>query len=332
MPKDLESLEESRQIRAHLAKKWGGIPSSIFRVDWSQSKNIDLSDRSYGKHKDEGGYADSPFALSGVGARHGDLSRFPQDLGTFLVNFLCPPGGTVLDPFAGHSSRMELVFRAGRNYIGYDISHEFMEDNHKIRQILLEEFAMNPRLSLEPQEDFNDGAPTIELIEGDSRYIDKNNVADFLITSPPFFDTEWYGDELEQLGRQKTYEDFLYSLRTVFMACHRALKPGAFAAMEVNDFRRDGIFHTYHADTITQLRLAGFQMHDVIIVDYGSGFLQAFASDIEAHKIVSKQHSYILIARKAMYKQDEKRQETRERLLEEVSTTPPTTIKQEKLL
>jgi DNA modification methylase len=293
-----------------LRAKWGQIPGSIFKVDWSRSKNIDLTERSYSQQQEEAGIKGTPFELSSVGARHGGLSRFPQDVGTFLVNFLCPENGIVLDPFAGHNSRCELVWRSGRNYIGFDVSHEFMEANHKIKDMI---YAENEASIIK-----NDAK--INLIEIDSRnimdYASKES-ADFILTSPPFFDLEYYGPEPEQLGNAKLYTDFLYALQAVFANCFAVLKSGCFAAIEVNDFRSDGVFYAYHADTIDRLRRVGFTIHDIIIVDYGSSFLRAFATDIEAYKIVGKQHSYMIVARKPAVKKDANRYQVRETLLVE---------------
>lgn len=267
MPKDAESLEQSRAIRQHLLAQWGRVPSSIWKVDWSL-KYIELS-KSYGEQqKINEAKVGKEFALSGTGARHGQLSRFPQDILHFLVKFLTPekldnPGyfknylPTVIDPFAGHNSRGEGCWRNNRNYVGWDISASY--------------------------------------------------------------DTEYYGDEPEQLGRQYTYNDFIYSLGKIYENVYRALKPNSFCVVETNDFRRNGEFHTYHADMIGILKRAGFVMHDMIICDYGSGFLEAFLSDIEANKIVSKNHSYFAIAKK-LYKKIENRIKTRERLVSEVKT------------
>jgi hypothetical protein len=158
----------------------------------------------------------------------------------------------------------------------------------------------------------------IEIIQGDSRAIDYDEQFDFSITSPPFYDIEYYGDEAEQLGKSKTYNDFIYVLRSIFENVYRALKVNSYIAVETNDFRRKGVFHTYHADMIGILKYCGFEMHDMIICDYGQGFLESFLSDIEANKITSKQHSYFAIAKK-LPKRLETREMVRERLVEEVN-------------
>ena len=76
------------------------------------------------------------------------------------------------------------------------------------------------------------------------------------------------------------------------------LKTGCFFAIEVNDFWLDGKFYIYHADTLRLLQLVGFEIWEIIIADYGAGFLRCFATEMDRLKRVSKQHSYILVARK----------------------------------
>ena len=317
VPKDLESLEESRKIRAMLLQRWGCIPSSVMKADWS-TRVTDLS-KSYMDQRRESKWHNTPlgnaFDRSGTGARHGALSRFPQNVCRFAVKFYCPENGTVLDPFMGHNSRFESVWRCGRNYIGFDVCHEFVEMNRKIMLMLQEE---NNR-ALEK----NDA--DITLIEADSRDMlrfVKPDTADFCITSPPFWDIEYYGPEAEQLGNAKLYGDFLYSLGTIVKNCFDVLKPGAFIAWELNDFRKDGIFYPYHADGLRLFKDVGFELWDTIIIDYGTGLLQSFALDIEAHRIVSKEHSYLIVGHKAtLYKQD--RYQVQERLISELPNFKP---------
>lgn len=207
-----------------------------------------------------------------------------------------------------HNSRAEGVWRCNRNYVGWDCSagHNIM--NRKVKEML----ELENTQSMIPRD------AHIEFVEGDSRNINYDSRFDFSITSPPFYNLEWYGPEEAQLGKQKTYEMFLDEMQIIFNNVYRALKPNTYIAVETNDFRQNGIFHTYHSDMITMLKSAGFSMHDMIICDYGSGFLQAFISDIEANKIVSKEHSYFAIARK-MPLRTEKREQVRERLANEVT-------------
>ncbi len=338
MGKDQESIDQSRAIRSHLLTQWGRIPTSIWKANWSV-KVTDLSKSYLDFQKEQAEkhgklYKDNPaLQLSSAGhGKEGGLSRFPQDLCQFLVKFLTPEKletagyfnnylPTVIDPFAGHNSRGESTWLCNRNYVGWDccIEHDRLNKEVLAR---LESKAM----LMKPE-------AKIEFVLGDSRDINYNEEFDFSITSPPFYDLEYYGEESEQLGRAKTYNDFIYMLTKVYENVYRALKPNTYCVVETNDFRRNGEFHTYHADMISILKRVGFVMHDMIVCDYGTGFLEAFLSDIEANKIVSKEHSYFAVAKK-LPKRTETRQETRERLLIEVQdkTQVESSIQQVKML
>jgi hypothetical protein len=322
MAKDLDSLKQSRDIRAYLLTKWGRVPTSIWDCDWS-IKYKEFS-KSYGEAQNENIRVNNSklFTLSGVGARHGQLSRFPQDILQFLVKFLTPDkldgssdGGyfsnylpTIIDPFAGHNSRAEGVWKCNRNYVGWDISERHNEMNKRAKEELYQE----------NNGDMFKRESQIEFVSGDSRNINYDNKFEMSITSPPFYDIEDYGDEAGQLGKCETYNKFIDNLQIIYNNVFKALKDNSFCVVETNDFRRKGEFITYHADIITILKKAGFIMHDMIICNYGNGFLESFLSDIEANKIVSKNHSYFAVAKKNFIK-SEKREQVRERLIIESS-------------
>jgi intein/homing endonuclease len=79
-----------------------------------------------------------------------------------------------------HNSRMEATYRTNRNYYGQDLCHEFMEDNRKVRDMLL---AQNSgKLFMKPK------TTVIDLSEGDSRKLPwDDNFGDFTVTSPPYW-------------------------------------------------------------------------------------------------------------------------------------------------
>lgn len=299
MAKTLEDLAESREQRRIIAEQLGGvIPSSILLHN-SSDKAMDLLVEHGGRgYTDTGYYAKNPdaphahlFKNSGMDVRMGALSRFSQNIGRLLVRFYTKPGDTVVDPFAGHNSRMELCWRENRHYIGCDISREFMKANRELRERLLSENA---------QDMFSaERAATITLHECDSRQMPvKNNVGDFTITSPPYWDIEYYGDEMGQLGRGNSYDEFLQRLGKVCCENFRCVKSGAFVCWFINDFRKDGKFYSYHEDTADCLRAAGFKQWDIAIVDLGNSMRSAFATQIVATRILPKRHEYALIFRK----------------------------------
>jgi hypothetical protein len=322
MAKTLEDVNDSRHQREEIADLFGGvIPESILRhnpSDRAKDLLVEEQGRDYESTfhqpketaKQFGDVKDSErqkhlYQLSGSGARWGALSRFPQNVGRILLKLLSKRGDTVVDPFAGHNSRMELCWRAHRHYVGCDISKVFMAANFELRRQMLQAIASSM---------FKDKLCTIELHECDSRKIDapcrcvldadgqpieraqhiKNNTGDFTITSPPYWCLEDYGDEMGQLGKND-YHNFLIGLGMVAKQNFRCLKSGAFCVWCVNDFRYEGKFYPYHMHTAQLLRDAGFKQHDIAIIDLGTSMRAAFAKQILSQRILPKRHEYALI-------------------------------------
>lgn len=297
------SLRRSRKIRKEFLAKFGIIPTSVLKRDLAMNKNvldIALSDRGGGYEqsmkrveKDLLGKGIDPSLAKAC--RHRDmkdfLSTFPQNVGRILVEFYCPPNGTVYDPFAGHNSRMQLVFELGRNYIGVDVSKNFMRANRKIKDILYSRRSASFNLA--------DNDAEITLIEGCSSKVDyEDSVMDFIITSPPYWNIEYYGDEKEQLGTAKTYQRFIKLLEYHVMECFRVLKPEAFCCWAINDFRKNKKFYAFHVDVFHLFEKCGFEILSIYILDLGSSIKQSFVQDILKNKIFPKQHEYIIVGRK----------------------------------
>ena len=297
MAKTIEDLQESREQREAIIEQFGQVPESIMLYDRSV-RAIDLMAdvRSYGSMKNDGGHAGKladVFDVSGQSCRGegGALSRFPQNIGRTLLLLYSKPGDWVCDPFAGHNSRMELCWRAGRNYRGNDLSREFMRANEAIRELLL-----NEKKDDLFGEHFH---AEIELSEGDSRKLPwPDRCGDFTITSPPYWDLEDYGNEVGQLGKTESYRWFLRDLEAVAKENCRVLKRGAFCVWCVNDFRKDGRFYSFHMDTAVLLREAGFRQWDIAITDLGPAIRAAFAQQVIETKILPKRHEYCLVFRK----------------------------------
>lgn len=291
MPKDLESLAISRDIRAEIQTKYGFIPTSIMTAEkWKQVLDPEAEARNYYSQAriTEDTPAKTIFDVSGQSVRDGALSRYPQNIGIFLVKMYSDEGDTVLDPFTGHNSRMELTFKLNRNYIGYDISHKFMEANQHIKDKLL---GSEQGYLIQPSN-------FIKLVEGDACALSMAEEADMILTSPPYWDLEYYGGEKEQLGNCPTYDKFLIKLYTILKRCFIVLRQGRYCCWSVNDFRRDKIFYAYHSDLIELYLKAGFALHDIIIVDLGYPISAAFASQLEQQKRTAKRHEYVIVGKK----------------------------------
>lgn len=314
MPKDMASLVESREIRQEVLRKYGFIPTSVLTPDYAWGKHIiEFDERkqqavakkkhekmqygeqtSWGEKKEGLSKAelDKTFGMSSqnVRGKTGGLSTFPPALARFIVEFYSEKNDTILDPMCGHNSRMQVTYELERNYIGYDISAEFMAFNRKVKEQITgkgKQAAMfTPQASIILREQ------TAEKLEEDSESID------MVYTSPPYWDIEYYGDELQQLGKHKEYGDFLQALRSVIAECYRVLKQGKYCIFNINDFRRQGIFYAYHCDVVKIFQNVGFYLHDIIIVKWASALGACFASQIESRKITAKSHEFLIIGRK----------------------------------
>jgi len=56
-----------------------------------------------------------------------NTAPFPDELVRRCLAIGCPPGGTVLDPFAGSGTTLRVALRSGRPATGIDLSHKFCE-------------------------------------------------------------------------------------------------------------------------------------------------------------------------------------------------------------
>jgi adenine-specific DNA-methyltransferase len=57
----------------------------------------------------------------------GHVAQKPLDAVTHLVERLCPPGGVVLDPYAGSGTTGVACARAGRKFIGIEMDPEYFK-------------------------------------------------------------------------------------------------------------------------------------------------------------------------------------------------------------
>jgi DNA modification methylase len=142
--------------------------------------------------------------------------------------------------------------------------------------------------------------PKIKLIEKSSDNVPEidNESCDFTITSPPYWNIEYYGDEPEQLGNAKTYISFLKLMYSHIEENYRILKVGSFCCYCINDFRSEGIYYAYHADLIRLFLRAGFVLHTIYIIDLGRPLHATFVRQIEQYMLFPKRHEYCLVFRK----------------------------------
>ena len=135
----------------------------------------------------------------------------------------------------------------------------------------------------------------------DSRKIEfPDNRFDLIMTSPPYFNVEVkaYGDEAEQLGNAKTYQEFLVEYEKCINESVRVLKEGKYAVWVVADIRKNNRLIPFHSDTISIFERHGATLHDIIIYEVGT-LAAAFLKPLIAQKHMGKTHEYILVFKKS---------------------------------
>ena len=276
----LKGKADSYSGKLRLMSVFGRIPDSVWEV--RHTEKLDLKEQSQQKVSQE--HRNDTLKVFDNSTRNqnvrwkGAISMFPKQILDQLLDFYTEQGDWFFDPFAGHNSRMEPSFLKGRNYVGYDISHDFMEFNRQVRDKMLKNNPKNIQLVLKEQ---------------DSRTIDEpDNSMDFVFSSPPYWNIEWYGDEPEQLGKQ-TYENFMKDITEIYAHCFRVLKPGKFCIININDFRKDGVYYSYHVDTINALKSVGFKQYDMVIMKYGNAMRKSFPNQIWEEKLIPKIIEYL---------------------------------------
>jgi len=272
-----------------LADKFGIAPFSVLnaREGWWQSRKRawlalgikseigreGLAPTSVPKDLPEGHY------LAGRGNNEGG-SIFDPVLCELAYSWFSPPGGTVLDPFAGGSVRGVVASRLGRQYIGVELREEQVQANRTQGDEL--------RPDLPPV-----------WHTGDSRNIDRicaDVDADFVFSCPPYADLEVYSDDPNDLSTLK-YEEFRPAyFEIIAKACSR-LRQDRFACLVVGDVRdKRGNYYNFVGDTVEAFRAAGLHYYNeaILVTSVGSLPIRVGRQFASGRKL-GKTHQNVLV-------------------------------------
>lgn len=207
-------------------------------------------------------------------------SIFDPVLCELSYRWFCPPGGTILDPFAGGSVRGIVASKLGRPYIGIELRPEQVEANRAQGLAIC-------------------GDPHPEWILGDSRNIGSlapDADADFLFSCPPYGDLEVYSDDPADLSTLP-YADFRDAYFEIIAASAALLKPDRFAAFVVGDFRdKRGNYVGFVPDTVAAFKAAGLELYNEAILVTAAGSLPIRAGkQFDASRKLGKTHQNVLV-------------------------------------
>ena len=297
MAKTFEDLKKSQSIRQEILRKYGSVPTSIWKMSFAENKLVwdprtRQAEVSF-KNESMPNFMQKSFSSSGktVRGKGKGQSTLPYDMAKRIVMFYSEKGNTVLNPTMGDPTSMTVVNQLNRNFIGYDISEENFNINLELKEKLM---------GNKGQQIISENKCFIDIYKKSSENMSEitNNSVDMVFFSPPYWDTEFYGEEKEQLGFGKTYPDFLNGLGCIINETYRILKPGKYCCININDFRKNGQFYDFHIDTANLMSKAGYKRYDTIIIMWANCIGQCFASQVEERKATAKQHEYLIVGKK----------------------------------
>lgn len=219
--------------------------------------------------------------LSAVSNAQGEAtgtSIFDPVLCELAYRWFCPPGGLVLDPFAGGSVRGIVASKLGRRYLGIDLRPEQIAANE----------TQAARMCDDPK-------PT--WIVGDSQCLPTlvTEPVDLVFTCPPYGDLEVYSDDPADLSMMD-YPAFLAAYRAILAASVALLKPDRFACIVVGDIRdKRGFYRRFVSDTEQAFEDAGARLYNEAILVTAVGSLPIrVGRQFESARKLGKTHQQFL--------------------------------------
>ena len=209
-------------------------------------------------------------------------SIFDPVLCELAYRWFSPPGGTIIDPFAGGSVRGIVASKLGRRYVGHELRAEQVAAN---REQATQICGMDP-------------LPPV-WVEGDSRGMDKtcsDVEADMLLTCPPYADLEVYSDDPADISTLD-YPEFRDAYFEIIAKACRLLRQDSFAVCVVGEVRdKAGNYYDFVGDTVQAFRDGGLHFYNEAILVTAVGSLPIRAGkQFSTSRKLGKTHQNVLV-------------------------------------
>jgi DNA modification methylase len=206
-------------------------------------------------------------------------SIFDPVLCEVAYRWFCPPGGTVLDPFAGGSVRGIVASRLGRRYVGIELREEQVAAN--MAQLYLAD------------------GPKPQWRVGDAREIARHAAdveADLVFSCPPYWNLERYSDDpadLSNMGR----EEFFAAYGAIIRDALARLRDDRFAVWVVGDVRaEDGGYVNLPGRTVEAFEAAGARFYNDAILVTAVGSLPVRAGrQFDISRKLGRTHQNVMV-------------------------------------
>jgi DNA modification methylase len=271
----VDKSERSRLLRVILKETFGGdIPSSV----WPEDRSLDVEDP-VGKGRNTVGYTeDRPTDMYGAQKTKRRMSIFEGRLAENCLQLWSDPGDLVLDPFAGRLCRLVKAAKLSRRYLGFDtdpaackLNRAWARKNKADAEIICGSLL---EYDLEPES------------------------VDCVFTCPPYWNSEFYGDNRAGLEGTPSYEAFLEELVAILALAADALKPDCYLVVVVKDFFLHRQMVSFHSDVIRGVTALGLVQWDCVVKHFGT-LRKIFHRDIIQHRRTAQVHEYVLVFRKS---------------------------------
>jgi hypothetical protein len=211
-------------------------------------------------------------------------SIFDPTLCELLVRWFAPPGGLVLDPFAGGSVRGIVCARLGRRYVGIDLSASQVEANR----------AQWTQIGAS-----GDAGEAPQWLVGDSKDLSVlvgEADADFILTCPPYADLEIYSSDPRDISNMQ-FDAFMAALTDIIAQACARLRQDRFAAIVISDVRdKAGLYRGLPWRTVQAFEAAGLRLYNeaVLVTSAGSLAMRAAEAFVKSRKL-GRTHQSVLV-------------------------------------
>jgi hypothetical protein len=205
-------------------------------------------------------------------------SVFDPVLCELSYKWFCPPGGQIVDPFAGGSVRGIVASLMGYHYWGCDLRAEQIAANETQRELA------------------NAASPPVWVCGDSTVEVKEAPQADFVFTCPPYGSLERYSDDPADISTMG-YTQFLASYGEILAQSFSRLKLNRFAVLVVGEYRdAQGNYVGFVPDTVGLCRTFGLKFYNEAILLTAIGSLPIrVGRQFEAGRKLGKTHQNVLV-------------------------------------
>jgi tRNA G10 N-methylase Trm11 len=266
-------------------EKYGIWPTTVWSLDYSDKIRLKLKSL-IGDSLDDSARADCFTKKDDSTSYYRGkitVSIYNPVLAIYILNIYGPKKGHVVyDPFAGGGTRAILCNKYDLKYLGIELRQE-------------EIIAVNERLKA------NNAEKGVKIFQGDSTNVPfiKTSSADFLMTCPPYYNTEMYGGPDGDLSMCSNYPNFLSRINKCIKESRRILKPGALSCWTVGLTRgknSDLPLMALNHDIARLHRERGFELkEEIILLLKNTSSVRRVAMFDLGKRVLIRTHEYLLV-------------------------------------